>query len=314
MEEGSTMQKGKTVGLIEQASVQYLLTASLIHSRSGKTYRNTRKILIVPSIPMAPPLQMNDFPDEYVLTCKRTLRKRLWNRPIGKMVISAVEPSALNISTRAPKATTVVSVKLLFEPSKAGIPVEPYEWTATVKYHLRSTTFVTTKPFKSAPNYEIVKKSSLLQKFSTTTSSEIRECETLPWRLNRISSQGTILPDAPIKPWTTTLLVPVNVPKSLIPTFLGPILTRRYKIVLQVDLSNLSHGPLNLQIPVQIVNDQPHALGKPQEAMSIQRQDSLPRQAINVIPSTSLENRNTRDSHTDELPPPYEVRRRLLRS
>lgn len=312
MEEGSIASKTNAGCIGGQVFVQYLLTASLTHSRSGKTYRSTREILIMPATPIAPPLQINDFPDEYVPMCQGNLRKHLWKRPIGKVTLSALEPSALNISTRAPKATTVVSVKLLFEPSKAGMSVAPYEWTATVKHHLRITTFVTTETLKHTPNYDCVKKNPLLRRFSTNTAPEIGECETLPWRLDRVSSQGTILPDSLITPWTTTLLVPVSAPRTLIPTFLSPLSARRYTVVLQINVSNLSRRSLSLKIPVQIVNNQPHVLGKPQESMSIQRPGGLTRRAIKLIASLGLEDGTTVSSSTKDMPPPYETNRNML--
>ena len=175
---------------------------------------------------MAPPLQTNDFPYEYALRCERTIRRRRWNRSMGKVILSAVEPSALNIATKAPRAATLISVKVLFSPSQIGPSVATYHWTATLSYYLRIITYFSTIVLKCVPNQSSLKKHPQLRKFSTETCTETRECETLPWRLDRISQQGAIVPDDLSNPWTTTLLVPLNASETLLPTFLSPLLSR----------------------------------------------------------------------------------------
>ena len=243
-----------------QPRVMYVLTAVSTKVGTGigpaRKYRTKREVNVMPSIPASPPLQIEHFPQEYKMICVKTLKRHMWNRPLGKLTTSAAEPQALNISTSAPRASTVAPVKILFQPCGAhSTAATPYEWKLTVKSHLKVRTFYSTKPFTQIPTKESVNMDSLAEMTTSCTHPEIRQCDTLSWRLHRLSSTGIIASDTLTIPWTTTLMVPVNASKSLIPTFLNPLSARRYVLVMDITIEEMHHDALVLEVPVQVVWD-----------------------------------------------------------
>lgn len=307
VEEGSLYVEPTTGHKFMQPLVLYSLTASLSHTRSGKSYQVSQKISIMPTVSASPPLQIENFPHEYQMTCSKTLRKRLWTGAIGKLTVSAAEPPSLDISTHSPRATTTASVKLLFTPTKATAPITPpYDWSVTVRYFLQIMTFTTTRPFTQVPTQDRAKKNSLCNLASKTTLPEMRECETLSWRVHRISSTGTIIPDVPMNPWTSTLLVPVNTSRALLPTFLSPLAALRYALVLQISIADLCHGRLCLRIPIQITNEPRQLLVTPTRNSNGQGLEYSIDHIGDGVTSVKLEDIGTPNSEALTKPPPYE--------
>lgn len=282
--------------------ISYMLTASAVHIGSGKRYRCKQEISMLPSMTAAPPLQIEQFEQEYTIDCCKTLKQHRWSRPFGKLTISAVEPQPLNTSTCEPRASTTAAIKLMFDPCKAHRPVvQPYDWDITVKSFLRIKTFVTTQPFTQLPTQKSAEKNPFMQMDSQDTKADLRHCNTLPWRLHRLSSAGTIIANPSSTPWTSTLLVPVNACKTLLPTFLSPLAARRYVLVLQVDIGDLSHGTLALEIPIQVIHDP----SEKRRTLRAQYHESLLCQNLEDMAAMSLEDDLGRDVGDVIKPPPY---------
>jgi len=303
-----------------QPLVSYSLTASLAHIRSGKKLQICREICISPIVSASPPLQIENFPKEYQTTCSQIVRGKWWTGPIGKLTVSAAEPLPLNVSSHSPRATTTVSVKLLFTPTKAISSITPpYEWLVTVKYYLQIRTFTTTKPFTQEAMQYKAENTLVCNLASTKTLPEIRECDTLSWRLHRISNTGTITPDVPLNPWTSTLLMPVNASKSLLPTFLCPLAARQYTLVLQFSVTKLCHRRLYLEIPIQVINEPEQLVGTPTRKSLGQGLEYDMGHVGEGVASVFLGGARSPNSQEFARPPPYErgqdmdARRRVLR-
>lgn len=293
-----------------QPRIMYAITAVSTKfagaTRSATKCRTKREINVMPSIPASPPLQIEHFPHEYRTTCVKTLRRRMWNRPIGKLSISAEEPKALNISTSAPRASTVASVKLLFQPCGAHTPAAaPYEWRLTVKSHLKVRTFYSTKQYTQIPTRESVKSEPLAEMTSSCTQPEIRQCDTLSWRLHRLSSAGTIASDTLAIPWTTTLIVPVNAPKSLNPTFLNPLSARRYVLVLHITIEEIHHDVIVLEVPIQVICDLSQPASFLKRGSSEMGSESTEQQVTEGMSTMYLEDYNVSSLLETTQPPLY---------
>lgn len=286
--------------------ITYTLTATAVHIDSGNRDRCKRDISIMPSSAVAPPLQIEDFPYEYTSTSSKVLRRHVWTRPFGNLRVSAVEPPPLNMSTTSPRASTTASIKLLFEPCKArGSAIRPYDWTIAVKSFLRVRTFVTTQPLKQIPTPKAVKTDHLVQMDSEDTLADLRQCDTLPWRLHRLSPVGTIIADATATPWTTTLIVPVNASKTLLPTFLSPLAARRYALVLALKVDGLCHGILALEIPIQIIHDPSHGSDHSARILCRHKREGLLQQDPDGMASVTIEDGQDLDPEDRIKPPPY---------
>ena len=296
-----------------QPRIMYVVTAvstKLAGDLSSATLcRTKREITVMPSIPASPPLQIEHFPREYKTTCIKTLKRRMWNRPLGKLTVSAAEPKALNISTPAPWASTISSVKLLFQLCGAQTPAaRPYEWKFTVKSHLKLRTFYSTKPFTQVPTKESFKSEPLAEVTSSCTLSEIRQCNTLPWRLHRLSSAGTIASDTLAIPWTTTLIVPVNASKSSIPTFLNPLSARRYVLVLSITIEEIHHDAMVLEVPLQVISDSSQPAAPMKSGSSGVSCDGVEYQATTGTTTMDLEDRHVPNLLNTTQPPLYAAR------
>ena len=307
VEQGYSYVEPSTGHKFMQPRVSYSITASLAHVASERGLKVGREICISPIISASPPLQLEYFPDEYQTTCSQLVKGKRWTGPIGELAVSAAEPPPLNISTCEPRATTTVSVRLLYTPRKASSSiVPPYEWKVTVKSYLQIRTFLTTKPFTPVPTQDKVKNTSMHRLISTKTLPETRECDTLSWRLHRISNTGTITPDVPLNPWTSTLLVPVNASKSMVPTFLCPISAIRYAVILEFSVTGLCHGRLCLKIPIVLINDPEDVVDSVTGQSS---REGLKYDMDNVgegITAVSLEDAEFPNPQELVKPPPYE--------
>ena len=308
VKEGLVFQ-GPTSGKIYmRPHIMYLLKASAVHLGLGKTRRCDQEVTVMPSVAARPPLPIEYFPDEYNAACTRTLKRHIWSRPTGRLIVSLVEPHPLNIAVCEPRATTIASIRLLFEPCKSQTKlVRPYDWDIAVQTSLRSDTFFASRPFPQVPVCGSMKKDNLIQVDTRSKLLDLRSCGTLPWRLHRLTSAGTIIPDQSVIPWTTTLIVPVNAAKNLSPTFLGPLSARRYALVLHLNIANMFHNSLTLSIPIQVINDTSKA-GRPlSQAMSWQDQESTLLGDVEGIASMSLADPKNASPKVTE-PPAYRRR------
>ena len=287
--------------------ITYMLTASATHIGSGKGYQCTQEIIVMPSMAAAPPLQIEHFHREYKVTSCNTLKRHMWTRPIGKLTVSAVEPQPLNLSTVEPRATTTAAMKLLFQPCKAQISAaRPYDWNISVKSFLRIKTFFTTQPFKRIPTEKGAETDPLIGIDSQITAANIRRCDTLPWRLHRLSSAGTITTDAvAATPWTSILIVPVSASKTLLPTFLSPLSARRYVLVLQLNVEDMFHGAIALEIPIQVIHDPSQTASRSRWSSGGQEHESLLHQSLEGIASMSFRDEKEAGSGDLTKPPPY---------
>lgn len=308
VKEGPSFQGPSSGRIYRRPMIIYTLTASVIHMGSGRNCQHIREITIMPSIPANPPLQIEHFPREYKTTCSKVLKRHIWGRQIGALTVWAVEPPPLNISTSESRASTIAPVTLFFKPCKAHtVGPLPYDWEITVKSFLRVRTFLTAKPFTRIPTQEAVETGGLIQMDSTTTSPETRRCDTLPWRLHRLSSAGTILTGGlDATPWTTALIVPVNAPKTLVPIFTSPLATRRFSLVLHFTIGNLSHSPLVLEIPIQVIHDTSKTSKLSRQATEGgQERDPELQQGLEDMESVSLQDDSGAKLGDATKPPPY---------
>lgn len=306
VKEGSSFRGVNSQRLYMRPMIEYTLTASAMHIASGRGYQCKQDVSVMPSNTAAPPLQVEDFTREYTLASSKALKRHIWSRPIGKLTVSAMEPQALNMATNAPRASTTASIKLFFEPCEArGCASRPYDWSIAVKSFLRIRTYITTRPFKQIPTQKLVETDPLVQMDSKATSESLRHCDTLPWRLHRLSPAGTITTGPCATPWTSVLIVPVNASKNLLPTFLSPLAARRYVLVLALKIGGLSHGTLALEIPIQIIYDPLKISNRSSRTLLEHEQEHLLEQDVMDMAAVSLKDGPEMQPEAIVKPPPY---------
>jgi len=90
------------------------------------------------------------------------------------------------------------------------------------------------------------------------TRWETREYCSICWTKEALTDQENNNPRLPHnEAWLATLDVPVNISKSLSPTFLNVLSAQRYAVLLRISIQNLHHGVLELIIPVQLIYSPP---------------------------------------------------------
>ena len=56
-----------------------------------------------------------------------------------------------------------------------------------------------------------------------------------------------------LRPWTTTLCLPVNTSNDLLPPFLNALSARQYVPVLRLMIEGLCHDTIELIVPIQVI-------------------------------------------------------------
>ncbi|MCJ1436726.1 hypothetical protein MMC27_006108 [Xylographa pallens] len=257
---GSVLNSSICGKIFMQPMIMYFIKATLAEAshqaKSTRKCHDAREIVLIPSIPAAPPLSLNEYPREYRPHLTATLKRRMWSRPIGQLNISAREPQAINVSTATPRASTTVFMELRFDPCTTyESEVRPFEWDCDVEYYVRSRTFYSIKVLDEVPSISMVESNENVRMYSKVSKSEIRQSASLSWRLDRLSRMGVIQSSDENCPWVTTLVVPINASKTLTPTFLNPLSARRYSLLLKLSIKGFSHSTMELELPLQVVSD-----------------------------------------------------------
>jgi hypothetical protein len=213
-----------------------------------------REIIIKPYTIAAPPLQIEHFPREYKLCTTKALKQHMWNGSFAHLHVSAAEPPPLNVSTAAPRTSTFVSVKLALTPKlPCEMELRPREWKCVVKYCLRSRTFYSTQKMERIPTSSATKSDQFLRMREGKSAWETRGFWPISWRRDYLPEGGTPTQDERLCPWMTTLVLPVNASKDLLPTFLNCLSARQYALVVRLMIEGLHHGAIELVIPVQVI-------------------------------------------------------------
>ena len=213
-----------------------------------------REVITMPCTPAAPPLEIGHFPHEYKLCTMKGVKQHMWKHSLGHLHVSAVEPVPLNICTVAPRTSTLVSVQLAFTPKPPfEIEVCPHEWKCIAKYYLRSRTFYSTRKLERMPTTSAMETDPLLKMREEKSSWEVRGFGLSCWRRGGSPEDGNPVLDERLRPWTTTLVLPVNASKDLLPTFLNALSARQYALVLRLMIEGLYHATIELIVPIQVI-------------------------------------------------------------
>jgi hypothetical protein len=261
-----------------------------------------------------PPLQMEYFPREYVSSTARVLKQHRWSRSLGILNVSATEPPPLNMWALAPRASTLATLKLTFTPMYLDdFGIQPHEWKFVVNYYLRSRTFYSTQKLDQIPTMAAAKRNQFQQVRVGSIRSEVREIGTVSWKIDwrtQSSDHDNGLRMEEFYVWTATLTVPINAPKSLLPTFLNQLSARQYVLVLRLGINGLYHGVIELVLPMQVIFDPLQAVpGMMHEESTVENQDPVSLSVSGPSPQSMMLDFDRQDSYLqsyDSSPPSYD--------
>jgi hypothetical protein len=269
----------------EMSKVQYAVKVKVIRNRERDgqevvLVEGLKKLHIVPTVQVAPPLSLGEGFEDYVVSKTKSLKKGMFSGKLGRITVSAAQPNALVLPSPAAgcttSPTTMATVKLRFDPRDATSQ-PPRLGGLTTK--IKATTFYAARPAQSLPTHfnMVAQFETTRGVYDTSTSLSSRCVESVAWKRHeprqlvgrRNSDSSTSSSDcsddvlAPEQKegnpyYTASVLVPITLPanKSWIPTFHSCIVSRVYAI----DLSLCVHTPgtgvpatsVALHLPVQI--------------------------------------------------------------
>jgi len=259
----------------EMSKIRYLIRVRVMKNKDGDEKEavlaeEVKRLCVVPRVTEAPPMSM-EFVDDYVLSKTKSLRKGMFSGKLGKITVSAPQPSAIILpapSLEKAPATTMATVYLRFDPHQASSE-PPRLGGLTTK--IKAITFFSARAAQEFPT-----RASMLSVidavrgvYKCTIPVSSRCVESVVWEKStatqrRNSDSSTCSSDCgesanDERPfYTAKILVPINLPsyKRWVPTFHSCIVSRVYT----VDLALTIHTPgtgvpassVSLHLPVQI--------------------------------------------------------------
>jgi hypothetical protein len=291
--QGMTFCGPATRKIFQQPMIIYMIcikrirTDKVVENFMRSTYQ--REITIIPYAPAAPPLMIEAFPREYNAAVTKSLKQHSWGRALGTLTLSAAEPSPINILAFTSRPSTSVVLSLVVRPTYPwDFEMRSCEWKFVVSHYLRIRTFYSNQKLDGIPTLVTAKTNPSLRFHQQRTSSEVREYRSLSWKKDETCN------------WSTNIRVPIRATKTLLPTFLNQLSARQYAVVLRLSIQGISHGVIELVLPVQVIYYP--ALGTRLEIEEGRNEDQ-----DGIASSTSSLLQEFMTSDVDVSPPPYDL-------
>ncbi|OJD17772.1 hypothetical protein AJ78_02181 [Emergomyces pasteurianus Ep9510] len=242
--------------------IAYTLHAYIM--RDGRPTAGTfRHVMLFPTQEPQPPLCTADFPGDYTLSRSAVLRTGMVFRRLGRLSVETVEPAPLEMSRKSSGTSTAIHLTLKFRESrKVRSKCESMPPTldfGVISLKLKQMTFISVAPQRRLPATHDVLMSSVMVKDTKIINEQSRKMRFSPWvRSGWREKHG----ERPVPPknqekrtWemTTTLIFTYPDGKCPAPTFNSALVSRRYSVRISLHLEGVYHGPLELEIPLQII-------------------------------------------------------------
>ena len=260
-----------------------------------------KNVKLVPSSESRPPVCVADFPNEYALAKSRGIRSGfLGLQREGEMRLEAAEPVSLILSHVTDRVFLPVSLTLthtIHHSSRRGAcrddePADVASGVCTAA--LISSTFISSVPRQSVPTLpEVSNSTSLGRKINVCAKAKVA-VQFSKWQASSLTLHGSsprscpsippsITTDQPLPPLPdetssqttqqhiTSTLMTLSFPNDdsyLVPTFESSLVSRRYKLALDVHISKPHRAHFRLTLPVQISYQKDRAQRTPNRAGS----------------------------------------------
>ncbi|KAE9368803.1 hypothetical protein N431DRAFT_470490 [Stipitochalara longipes BDJ] len=324
----------------EMSKVMYWIKVKVLRNEEdGKDVvlaEKLRKLRIVPAQAELPPMNILTGQSDYQLTKTKTLRKGVFSGKLGKITVSATQPSAIilpspSLGVTLP-ATAMATLNLRFDPhDKSSQP--PRLGGLTTK--IRATTFFAARPNEFLPSHTTMTAhfETVRGVYDTTVSLSSRCVEAVSWtkhkaapaytRRNSASSSDSSdcsdnCPEA--KPgseyYSATVLVPITLPtsKTWIPTFHSCIVSRTYSIDLNLSIHTPGNGvpasTVALHLPIQVAADgnqnEQAPMTAAEAAAELADAEEFLRPRVIEVPNAAHIGNSVLVPQASDLPPSYE--------
>lgn len=222
-------------------------TAELKNNSAGNM--NLQKILEVKLIPfteISPPLAVEDFPQEYTFNLTRSLTKIPFGGKCGDLWISMNEPPALRFTDRSTNANTTNQLKLMLTGGSGLITDKGAKHlTCVIRSGILVKIFSSTTSLSGMPSYSMIKTKQGIQ-------AQLSYIE-LPTRKLNVQLNETDDQDKQFPRWATSITLPIECPRTLVPTFCCRLAAVRYAFKIHIDIKGMYHLPMSLEVPIQVL-------------------------------------------------------------
>jgi hypothetical protein len=272
----------------EMAKVQYVIRVKVLRTREQDQkevvlVEGLKKLHIVPAQAELPPMNILTGQSDFLLSKTKSLRKGIFSGKLGKITVSATQPSAIVLpsppSGITMPPTAMATLNLRFDPhDNSSQPPRLGGLTTKIK----ASTFYAARPAEYLPSHYmmIAQFETVRGVYDTSVSLSSRCVESVSWtkhkpapaysrRSSASSSSSSDCSDHAPEPapkdgspyYSATVLVPISLPssKTWIPTFHSCIVSRTYTIDLNLSIHTPGSGVpstnVSLHVPIQIAAD-----------------------------------------------------------
>lgn len=292
-----TMSVGKVLEASNHAQyaqprISYRLVAlAHVHLPDGDvhTVKGGKEISVMPCSEPSPPVEVADFPDEYVSLATNSFRTSLFGAQY-LMTLFMAEPTPISIGPmkRQHKTTVRLSVEARAAAGRE-LTTNLYplhqalrDLTFKVQPILRVKTYYSTKPFPMLPSQKMVTADGPIRLHDSVVRMVEVEVMSTSWQPKfldevpcyeeavrsasvssrssetssaRRSSQSSVKPPnspSQVLAWTASLNVPVELSGTILPTFCSAIASRQYSLIARIRLKGASIKQFVLEAPLQV--------------------------------------------------------------
>lgn len=298
-----------------------------------------RKIHVVPAIMEAPPMSIADVDKDYRLARMKVLRKGVFSGKLGKIHVSAAQPSAVILPSPSSEGITPLATKtavmLRFDPNDKS--AEPPRLGGLVT-KIKATTFYACRAAKDFPTHFSTASQFETSRgaYDTSVNLSSRCVESVAWTKHRAAPDYTrrcsassvsssdysdASHDSSPKEggvyYSAEILVPITLPanKTWVPTFHSCIVSRVYTIEMSLTIHTPGAGVpatiVNLRLPLQIAADgnmlERALMSADEAAAELADVDAYLRPRIIETLSPELIGNSSLMLDEEDLPPSYEA-------
>jgi len=329
----------------DMSKVQYAIKVRVVRNREVDNrevilVEGLRKLHIVPVVAEEPPMNIGDGDEEYTLSKKKSLKKGVFSGKLGKITVSAAQPSAIVLpapsSESSTPANTMATINLRFDPRESSSQ-PPRLGGLTTK--LKVSTFYAARPTKAIPTHRntLSQFEQLRGVYDQSICLSSRCVESVAWTKHTPAPAYTRRDSATSASssddsdnvhtsnpkdnglyYSATILVPITLPasKTWIPSFHNCITSRTYTIDLNLTIHTPGTGvpasTVALHVPLQIAAAGDHSrrrtLTAEEAAAELAGADEYLTPRVIEMPNENLlGNSALAQAEDSELPPSYEA-------
>jgi hypothetical protein len=295
-----------------------------------------KQLRIVPAIAEEAPMSITETDKDYRLTRTKVLRKGVFSGKLGKINVSAAQPSAFILPSPSSgittPPTTIATVNLRFDPHDASSQPPKLGGLST---KIKATTFFSARAAPDFPTHfnMVAQFETTRGVYDTSINLSSRCVESVSWTKHKAapaytrrdsasSMSSSDCSDKAQDPeptegsdyYTAQIVVPIHLPasKTWVPTFHSCIASRVY--IIDMSLTTPGAGipatTVNLHLPVQIAADGNQTSRAPmtaaEAAAELADAEVYLRPRIIEAPSPELVGNSVLTPRQSELPPSYE--------